>query len=118
MADEPKKSSEGVKSKPRRKPVQKPRQLPPYNVVLLDDDEHTYEYVIDMLRSLFAHGEERAFQLAQQVDQTGRAIVCTTHRERAEFKRDQILGYGNDARLSHCNGSMRAVVEPAEAADG
>lgn len=117
MADEENNSSHAVKAKPQRKPAQKPKQLPPYNVVLLDDDEHTYDYVIDMLQSLFAHSEERAFQLAQQVDQAGRAIVCTTHRERAEFKRDQILGHGIDFRMSRCRGSMRAVVEPAESGD-
>ena len=115
MAQEQKNSTQAVKPKTRQKPSCKPKQLPPYNVVLLDDDEHTYEYVIDMLQSLFAHSRERAFQLAQEVDQTGRAIVCTTHRERAEFKRDQILGYGSDAQMSRCSGSMRAIVEPAEA---
>jgi len=117
MPDEQNNSSQAVEAKPDRKPASKPRQLPPYHVVLLDDDEHTYEYVIDMLRSLFAHSEERAFQLAQHVDQNGRAIVCTTHRERAEFKRDQILGYGSDTQISGCRGSMRAVVEPGESGD-
>ena len=117
MPDDQKNSSQAVEAKPDPKPAYKPRQLPPYHVVLLNDDEHTYEYVIDMLQSLFAHSEERAFQLAQQVDQSGRAIVCTTHRERAEFKRDQILGYGSDNRVSRCCGSMTAVVEPGESGD-
>ena len=99
------------KSKPAAKP--KPRQLPPYHVVLLDDDQHTYEYVIDMLQSLFGHDEERAFCLAEQVDHAGRAIVCTTHKERAELKRDQIVSYGSDFRISSCKGSMSAVIEPA-----
>lgn len=97
---------------PAAKP--RPRQLPPYNVVLLDDDDHTYEYVIDMLRTLFAHSEEKAYLLAEQVDRGGRAIVCTTHQERAELKRDQILGHGCDFRNPRCKSSMNAVVEPAE----
>ena len=29
----------------------KPGQLPPYNVVLLNDDDHTFAYVIEMLRA-------------------------------------------------------------------
>lgn len=29
------------------------RLIPPYNVVLLDDNDHTYEYVIEMLRAVF-----------------------------------------------------------------
>ena len=109
-------SQQTVATKPDTKPATKPkpRQLPPYNVVLLDDNEHTYDYVVDMLRALFGHGEERAFKLAEQVDRTGRAIVCTTHQERAELKRDQIVGYGCDHRIERCRGSMKAVVEPAE----
>lgn len=109
--------SEGLTSQatqPRTKPGHKPKSLPPYHVVLLDDQDHTYEYVIDMLQSLFGHNEQQAYLMAQAVDKTGRAIVCTTHKERAEFKRDQILGYGCDFRLDTSKNSMRAVVEPAE----
>jgi ATP-dependent Clp protease adaptor protein ClpS len=40
--------------------------------------------------------------------------VETTTRERAELKRDQIHAYGADWRIEHCQGSMSAVVEPAE----
>lgn len=100
----------------RPKPAKKPRptMLPPYHVVLLNDDEHTYDYVIEMLQALFAHGKQQAYLLATTVDRTGRAIVCTTHKERAELKRDQILAYGCDFRIASCTSSMRAVVEPAE----
>jgi ATP-dependent Clp protease adaptor protein ClpS len=101
---------------PAPKPDTKPKagELPPYHVVLLDDNEHTYDYVIDMLRSIFGHAEEQAFLLAEQVDRTGRAVVCTTHKERAELKRDQILGFGCDFRISSSKNSMKAVIEPAE----
>ena len=91
-----------------------PKQLPPYNVVLLDDDDHTYEYVIEMLKALFAYPPEKGLQLAKLVDRTGRAVVCTTHKERAELKRDQITGFGTDARIASCAGSMSALIEPAE----
>ena len=97
----------------RTKPV--PRELPPYHVVLLDDNDHTYDYVIDMLQSLFAHSAEQSMLLAREVDKSGRAIVCTTHKERAELKRDQIVGYGCDFRISSSKNSMRAVIQPAEA---
>jgi ATP-dependent Clp protease adaptor protein ClpS len=36
-------------TRPREKEEQKTQGQPPYNVVLLDDDEHSYEYVIHML---------------------------------------------------------------------
>lgn len=92
----------------------KPRRLPPYNVVLLDDDDHTYSYVIEMLGKLFGYSEQRAYQMAKEVDTTGRVIVLTTTREHAELKRDQILAYGPDWRMARSKGSMSAIIEPAE----
>ena len=91
----------------------KPRRAPLWHVVLLDDNDHTYEYVIQMLGALFHYGVERAFALAREVDETGRVIVETSVFERAEFKREQIRAYGADPRLDHSHGSMRAVLEPA-----
>jgi ATP-dependent Clp protease adaptor protein ClpS len=104
-----------VAQKQRSKTKRKPAPLPRFNVVLLDDDDHTYDYVIEMLRGIFGHPAERGFQLAQQVDEHGRAIVLTTHKELAELKRDQIMAYGSDFRIAACKGSMSATIEPAEA---
>jgi ATP-dependent Clp protease adaptor protein ClpS len=95
------------------KTKQPPKPLPPYNVVLLDDDDHSYPYVIQMLGELFAHPVERAYKMAKEVDETGRVIVLTTHKEKAELKRDQILAYGKDALMARSQGSMSAVIEPA-----
>jgi ATP-dependent Clp protease adaptor protein ClpS len=93
---------------------QQTKRQPPYNVILLNDDDHTYEYVIEMLRALFAYPIEKGFELAKIVDTQGRAIVCTTSLERAELKRDQIHAYGPDPRLPRCKGSMTAELEPAQ----
>jgi ATP-dependent Clp protease adaptor protein ClpS len=90
------------------------RHQPPYHVVLLNDDDHSYEYVIEMLRDLFGHPVERGFLMAKEVDETGRAIVLTTTLEHAELKRDQIHAYGPDPRIPRCQGSMSAELEPAE----
>ena len=88
--------------------------IPPYHVVLLDDDHHTYDYVIEMLMKLFGHGIEDAFRMACEVDLAGRVVVDTTTRERAELKRDQIHAYGPDWRIPTSAGSMSATIEPAE----
>src|SRR5580765_7182048 len=104
------------KGKGRRTAVKrrtKTRKLPPYNVILLDDNDHTYEYVMEMLRAIFAHTEEQAFAMAKEVDESGRVIVFTTHHEHAELKRDQIHAYGTDVRIATCKGSMSATIEPA-----
>jgi ATP-dependent Clp protease adaptor protein ClpS len=93
---------------------EKPKRLPPYHVVLWNDEAHTYAFVIEMLQSLFGHPPERGFQLAKEVDAHGRTIVCTTTKERAELKRDQIHAYGKDDLIDGCKGSMKASIEPSE----
>ncbi|MGI9553998.1 MAG: ATP-dependent Clp protease adaptor ClpS [Thermodesulfobacteriota bacterium] len=87
---------------------------PRYNVVLIDDNDHTYDYVIEMLNELFGHSKKTAFELACEVDIAGRVIVYTTSKEEAEIKKNQILSYGADWRLERSKGSMSAVVEEAQ----
>jgi ATP-dependent Clp protease adaptor protein ClpS len=99
---------------PRSHTEQRTKRQPPYNVVLLDDDEHTYDYVIRMLQELFAHPFETAYLMAVEVDTTGRVIVLTTTKEHAELKQDQIHAFGPDPLSSRpCKGSMTAIIEPA-----
>lgn len=90
--------------------------IPQYHVVLLDDDDHTYAYVIEMLMQLFGHSPPTAYRMACEVDLRGRVVVDTTTKERAELKRDQIHTFGPDWRIAHCQGSMSATIEPAEEA--
>jgi len=87
--------------------------VPMYHVVLLDDDDHTYDYVIEMLQRLFIFSKDRAFRHAVEVDTTGRTILMTLALEEAEFARDQIHAYGPDWRMARSKGSMSAVIEPA-----
>jgi ATP-dependent Clp protease adaptor protein ClpS len=89
------------------------RRMPPYNVVVLNDEDHTFEYVIEMLIKLFAHSLPRAKDLTWEIHSRGRAIVYTTHKEKAELKRDQVLAYGADPRLARSQGSLRCYIEPA-----
>jgi len=104
----------------------KPRVLPPpkkqpapvepeplWHVILLNDDEHTFTYVIHMLTSIFGHSVERAVQMAIDVHENGRVIVATVHKELAELRQEQIHEYGPDPDVKDCPGSMRADIEPA-----
>ena len=90
----------------------RPKRQPRYHVLLWDDNDHTFDYVIEMLKQLFGHAEVRGFQLADEVNTRGRAIVLTTTREHAELKRDQIHAYGKDGYIEICQGSMSATIEP------
>ena len=89
-------------------------QLQPlYHVILLNDEDHTYDYVVEMLQKLFGFTEATAFSHAVEVDTKGTTILLTCELEKAELKRDQIHAYGADWRLPRSLGSMAAVVEPA-----
>lgn len=98
-----------TRQEPKRE--QKPQKQPRYHVILWDDSEHTYEYVISMLQQLFGHQFERAYELAKQVDVSGQAICLTTTKEHAELKRDQIHAFGKDPLAIKCSGSMSASIE-------
>lgn len=98
---------------PEARPRGQTRRMPLYNVILLDDNDHTYEYVMEMLRKLWGYPPERSYELAAEVDSSGRVVIDTTSLERAELKRDQIHAFGRDWRIPRCQGSMSAVIEPA-----
>lgn len=101
------------KQKPKPKSARKTEGLPPYNVVLLDDDDHSFDYVIEMLLKVFGHSPAKGFKMAMEVDFTGRVVVATTNLEQAELKREQIQAFGPDPLIPRCKGSMSATVEPA-----
>jgi ATP-dependent Clp protease adaptor protein ClpS len=106
----------GTATTPEKKTKEKAetKRQPPYNVILHNDDDHSFEYVILMLKDLFGYPEEKGFQMAEEVHTKGKVIVCTTSLERAELKRDQIHARGPDPRIERCAGSMTATIEPAE----
>jgi ATP-dependent Clp protease adaptor protein ClpS len=103
-----------VVPKEKTQEEEKTKRQPPYNVVLLNDDDHTFDYVIRMLKQIFGHPEERGYKMAVEVHTKGRVVVCTTSLERAELKRDQIHAFGPDPLLLRSQGSMTAEIEPAE----
>jgi ATP-dependent Clp protease adaptor protein ClpS len=99
--------------KSRTDPETRTRRQPPYHVVILNDEEHTFEYVIELLTKLFGHPLATAEELTLRIHNTGRAIVLTTHREKAELKREQVLAYGPDPRMSISKGPLGCYIEPA-----
>jgi ATP-dependent Clp protease adaptor protein ClpS len=97
-------------------PTDNPRylaQLRQWNVVLINDADHSYNYVTTLLREVFKVPVPKAVELAAAVSKTGRAVCMTTHKEHAEFKRDQVQTFGKDTLIEGCPGSMTAVLEEA-----
>ena len=100
-------------SSPEQQVLERDQLVPLYRVVLLDDDDHTYDYVIEMLQKLFIFTFDEALRHAQEVDGCGRTVLITCELPQAEFARDQIHAYGPDWRLARSKGSMSAILEPA-----
>jgi ATP-dependent Clp protease adaptor protein ClpS len=85
-----------------------------YHVILLNDEDHTYDYVIEMLMEIFEMDEDKAYQHTVEVDTKGHSRLATLPLSKAEIKRDQIHNYGADPRLARSRGGMAALLEPAE----
>ncbi len=90
------------------------RKVPPYHVVVLNDNAHSFAFVVTVLRKALGFSEERALQLTLEAHQSGRAIVWTAPKEVAELKAEQVRSFhevrGADGmRL----GPVGCVIEPA-----
>jgi len=86
---------------------------PPYHLILLDDNDHTYGYVIAMLGSVFGYSPEKGFAIACVVDKEGQAILMTGSLDEVRLKQEQVHAYGADPTMPESKGSMSAIIEPA-----
>src|SRR4051812_13164716 len=76
-----------------------------YHVIILNDDEHTIDYVVEMLQTVIGLSASAALGCTMEADGSGSSIVLTCGLEEAEHKRDMIHAYGPDWRLPHSRGS-------------
>jgi ATP-dependent Clp protease adaptor protein ClpS len=86
---------------------------PRYHLILLDDNDHTYQYVIDLLGRVMGYGKEKSFAIACVVDSQGQAIIETAGHDQVSRHQQLIHAFGADPRIPHCAGSMSAIIEPA-----
>ena len=100
-ARKPKTQNKGAqKTRPKKPPA---KQLPPYKVLLHNDDKNTLEHVILTLLELTPLDVDRCKQVTLEADKTGVALVLVTHKERAELYVDQFKSK-----------SLTVTIEPAE----
>lgn len=99
--------------RPRGKTREKTRRQPPYHVILENDDLHSFDFVIAVLRKVFGVDEERALQFALEAHKTGRSIVWTGAREVAELKLEQIHTFSETRADGAKLGPLGATIEPA-----
>lgn len=79
-----------------------------YNVVLLNDDYTPMEFVVLILKQIFAMDEQNAKQVMLRVHNTGRAICGVFTYEIAETKAAQVTEYARMEEYPLC-----CVIEPA-----
>ena len=88
-----------------------PQTSEPCNVILFNDEEHTYDYVVEMLTHASRLSRENAFRCAVEVDLTGRTIVHYGTRDECEGVVTRIKAYGPDHRLPQSMNSMNAEIQ-------
>jgi ATP-dependent Clp protease adaptor protein ClpS len=86
-----------AKPKEKNKPAPKskpPRQMPPWKVLLHNDDKHEFRFVIRTIVELTTLNAQEALLRTVEAHKTGVALLLTTHKERAELYRDQFMSKG------------------------
>jgi ATP-dependent Clp protease adaptor protein ClpS len=79
-----------------------------YNVILLNDDYTTMEFVLQILETLFQKSPAEAYQIMMHVHRNGRGLAGVYTWEVAETKVEKV------ASLSHEAGyPLRATIEEA-----
>jgi ATP-dependent Clp protease adaptor protein ClpS len=102
-----------VTTKPKEKEAVHTHQLPPYHVILENDDHHSFEFVMDVLRKVLAFTQQRAFAVTQEAHTRGRAIAWTGSKEVAELKVDQIQSFHEIHADGRKLGPLGVSIEPA-----
>ncbi len=102
-----------ARAKPTPRNDDQPERLPPYAVVLHNDDVNTFEHVIRTLKKVFGYNTAHAFLLAVRAHRSGRAVVWSGQKEHAEFKADQVRSCGPDPVMRHRGACALGVsIEP------
>ena len=94
------KPSRAAKRSPRKKP---PGLLPPWKVLLHNDDKNEFTFVIRTVMELTPLKEQEANLRTMEANETGVALLLVTHKERAELYQDQFESKG-----------LTVTIEPAE----
>ena len=88
--------------------------LPPYHVLIENDDDHSQLIVVMVLRKVFGYDEPKAIQLMSTAEEAGEAVVWTGAKEVAELKLEQLCTFHEKHWQDQRNlGPVRCRLEPA-----
>ena len=94
------KPATAVKEKSKPRP---PQMLPPWKVLLHNDDTNSMEFVVLTVVKLTPLKEPDAKKRTLEAHEAGVALLLVTHKERAELYKDQFESKG-----------LTVTIEPAE----
>jgi ATP-dependent Clp protease adaptor protein ClpS len=94
------KPKRSAKKAPEKKP---PRMLPPWKVLLHNDDKNEMGFVIGTVMELTPLNEQESEVRVVEAHKTGVALLLTTHKERAELYQEQFTSKG-----------LTVTIEPTE----
>jgi len=63
---------------------------PQWKVILHNDEITTFEFVIELLMTIFRKDAQEAFRLTNEVHNSGSALIVVTNLERAELYVEQV----------------------------
>jgi ATP-dependent Clp protease adaptor protein ClpS len=105
-------SDSAVITRPETDEETKTRRVPPYNVILLNDDDHSMEFVVMVLTKVFSYQLEKCVQLMLQAHTSGRTVIWTGSKEVAELKVEQIRTF-HEMKGAKDIGAVGCEIEPA-----
>jgi ATP-dependent Clp protease adaptor protein ClpS len=117
MSTEPSPPNVGITAQPRERTETRTRRLPPYNVILENDEHHSFGFVMEVLLKVLGCSLERAQALMHEAHTSGRSIIWTGPKEVAELKVEQVQSFhevraADGAQL----GPLGCCMEPAPGA--
>ena len=114
MSRSPIRSGDGVTTLPEQGEEVGTRRVPPYNVILENDDDHSMQFVVEVLCKALGCTVEKAVLYMMEAHTTGRAVVWTAPREVSELKAEQIRTFHEvRERDGRQLGPVGCSVEPA-----
>ena len=98
------KTATATRKAPKKSPAKQPPQpLPPWKVMLHNDDKNEFNFVIDTIVALTPLNEQDATLRTLEAHESGVALLVVTHKERAELYKDQFASKG-----------LTVTIEPAK----
>ena len=87
---------------------EKTRLGPRWKVILLNDDVTTFQFVTELLQSLFHKQHAEAVRLTREIHESGSALITVTSLERAELYVQQVRSLARPRGFP-----LTATMEPA-----